>query len=149
MKIYLLKEVSHLGKQGEIKEVSDGYALNYLLPNKIARRADAKIIEKVSQQKEQKTIEEKNRKEEALKLADGLQAMTLEISLKFSKKGKEAYDSVNSKRIIEELKNKDINLKESQIELKTPIKKEGDYEIPVILDKGIKTSLKIKVKAAE
>ncbi|MFA5722048.1 MAG: 50S ribosomal protein L9 [Candidatus Paceibacterota bacterium] len=149
MKIYLLKEVSHLGKQGEIKEVSDGYALNYLLPNKIAKRADAKIIEKVSQQKEQKTIEEKNRKEEALKLADGLQAMTLEISLKFSKKGKEAYDSVNSKRIIEELKNKDINLKESQIELKTPIKKEGDYEIPVILDKGIKTSLKIKVKAAE
>jgi large subunit ribosomal protein L9 len=149
MKIYLLKEVSHLGKQGEIKEVSDGYALNYLLPNKIARRADAKIIEKVSQQKEQKTIEEKNRKEEALKLADGLQAMTLEISLKFSKKGKEAYDSVNSKRIIEELKNKDINLKESQIELKTPIKKEGDYEIPVILDKRIKTSLKIKVKAAE
>ncbi|MDD4994431.1 MAG: 50S ribosomal protein L9 [Candidatus Pacebacteria bacterium] len=149
MKIYLLKEVSHLGKQGEIKEVSDGYALNYLLPNKIARRADAKIIEKVSQQKEQKTIEEKNRKEEALKLADGLQAMTLEISLKFSKKGKEAYDSVNSKRIIEELKNKDINLKESQIELKTPIKKEGDYEIPVILDKEVKTSLKIKVKAAE
>jgi large subunit ribosomal protein L9 len=149
MKIYLLKEVSHLGKQGEIKEVSDGYALNYLLPNKIAKRADAKIIEKVSQQKEQKTIEEKNRKEEALKLADGLQAMTLEISLKFSKKGKEAYDSVNSKRIIEELKNKDINLKESQIELKTPIKKEGDYEIPVILDKRIKTSLKIKVKAAE
>ncbi|MDD3098276.1 MAG: 50S ribosomal protein L9 [Candidatus Pacebacteria bacterium] len=149
MKIYLLKEVSHLGKQGEIKEVSDGYALNYLLPNKIAKRADAKIIEKVSQQKEQKTIEEKNRKEEALKLADGLQAMTLEISLKFSKKGKEAYDSVNSKRIIEELKNKDINLKESQIELKTPIKKEGDYEIPVILDKEVKTSLKIKVKAAE
>jgi large subunit ribosomal protein L9 len=149
MKIYLLKEVSHLGKQGEIKEVSDGYALNYLLPNKIARRADAKIIEKVSQQKEQKTIEEKNRKEEALKLADGLQAMTLEISLKFSQKGKEAYDSVNSKRIIEELKNKDINLKENQIELKTPIKKEGDYEIPVILDKRIKTSLKIKVKAAE
>ncbi|MDD5535161.1 MAG: 50S ribosomal protein L9 [Candidatus Pacebacteria bacterium] len=149
MKIYLLKEVSHLGKQGEIKEVSDGYALNYLLPNKIARRADAKIIEKVSQQKEQKTIEEKNKKEEALKLADGLQAMTLEISLKFSKKGKEAYDSVNSKRIIEELKNKDINLKESQIELKTPIKKEGDYEIPVILDKEVKTSLKIKVKAAE
>lgn len=149
MKIYLLKEVSHLGKQGEIKEVSDGYALNYLLPNKIAKRADAKIIEKVSQQKEQKTIEEKNKKEEALKLADGLQAMTLEISLKFSQKGKEAYDSVNSKRIIEELKNKDINLKENQIELKTPIKKEGDYEIPVILDKGIKTSLKIKVKAAE
>lgn len=147
MKIYLLKEVPHLGKKGEIKEVSDGYALNYLLPNKIAQRADSKIIEQVSQQKEQKVNKEKTKKEEALKLADSLQTITLEIPLKFSKKGKEAYDSVNSKRIVEELKGKDINLKENQIELKNPLKKEGDYEVSIVLDKEVKTSLKIKIKA--
>jgi len=148
MKIYLLKEIPHLGKKGEIKEVADGYALNYLFPNKIAQRADSKIIEKVSQQEEQKIIKEKNKREEALKLADSLQTITLEIPLKFSEKGKEAYDSVNSKKIVEELKNKEIVLKENQVQLKTPLKKEGDYEVPIVLDKGIEASLKIKIKAA-
>jgi large subunit ribosomal protein L9 len=148
MKIYLLKEIPHLGRKGEIKEVADGYALNYLFPNNIAQRADSKIIEKVSQQEEQKITEQKDKKEKALKLADSLQTITLEIPLKFSEKGKEAYDSVNSKRIIEELKNKDIVLKENQVQLKTPLKKEGDYEVPIVLDKGIEASLKIKIKAA-
>jgi large subunit ribosomal protein L9 len=149
MKIYLLQETPHLGKKGEIKEVANGYALNYLFPNKIAQRADSKIIEQVSKEKEQKIIEEKNKREEALRLADSLQTITLEIPLKFSKKGKEAYDSVNSKRIVEELKNKNIDLKENHIQLKNPLKKEGDYEIPIVLDKEVKTSLKVKIKTAE
>jgi large subunit ribosomal protein L9 len=149
MKIYLLKEIPYLGKKGEIKEVADGYALNYLFPNKIAQRADSKIVEKVSQQEKKKITEQKDKKEKALKLVDSLQTITLEIPLKFSEKGKEAYNSVNNKRIIEELKNKNINLKENQVQLKNPLKKEGDYEIPIILDKEIGTSLKIKIKAAE
>ena len=147
MKIYLLQNIPKLGRKGEIKNVADGYALNYLFPNKLAQKADKKIIEKVSEQREKKLIEEKKQEETALKLVKDFKNLVLEIPLKFSKKGKEAYDSVNIKRIIEELKNKGINLKENQIQLKNPLKKEGDYEVNLNLYPGINASLKIKIKA--
>lgn len=144
MKIYLLQDIPSLGKKGEIKNVADGYALNYLFPNKMAQRADEKIIEKISREQKQKTIERQKQKEEAIKLAENLKNFVLEIPLKFSQKGKKAYDSVNSKRIMNELKQKGIEIKENQIQLKTPLKEEGDYEVNLILDKDIEAMLKIK-----
>ncbi|MFA5360793.1 MAG: 50S ribosomal protein L9 [Candidatus Paceibacterota bacterium] len=144
MKIYLLQDIPSLGTKGEIKNVADGYALNYLFPNKMAQRADEKIIEKISREQKQKTIERQKQKEEAIKLAEKLKNFVLEIPLKFSQKGKKAYDSVNSKRIMNELKQKGIEIKENQIQLKTPLKEEGDYEVNLILDKDIKAMLKIK-----
>ncbi|MDD3488027.1 MAG: 50S ribosomal protein L9 [Candidatus Pacebacteria bacterium] len=146
MKVYLLQDVSELGKKGEIKKVAIGYALNYLFPNKLAQRADEKIVQKVSEQKELKVQKEKQEKELALKTAEDLKNLVLEIPLKFSEKGKKAYDSVNAKKIIEELKNKSISLKENQIELKNPLKEQGDYEINVNLYPEISASLKVRIK---
>lgn len=147
MKIYILKDIPSLGKKGEIKNVADGYAVNYLFPQKIAQRADANIMEKISQEKEQKIITDQKTKEQAIKLVARLKKVILEISLKFAEKGKEAYDSVNSKRIIEELKSQDIHLLENQIELKKSLKKEGLYDIPLILHPEVKTSLKVRINA--
>jgi large subunit ribosomal protein L9 len=147
MKVYLLKSIPNLGSKGEIKNVADGYALNYLFPNKIAQRADSKIIEKVSQKQERKIIERKKQKEQAIKLASEFKNLVLEIPLKFSPEGKKSYDSVNSKRIIEELKKRQIILKESQIQLKNPLKEQGDYEVKLILDQDIEAILKIKILA--
>src|SRR5680860_1571811 len=143
MKIYLLKDVPSLGNKGEIKNVADGYAINYLFPQKIAQRADANIIEKVSQEKEQK----KKTEEQALELAAKIKKIILEIPLKFAEKGKESYASVNSKRIIKELESRDIHLLENQIELKKSLKKEGLYDVPLILHPEVKTSLKVRINA--
>jgi len=147
MKIYLLKDVPNLGSKGEIKNVADGYAINYLFPKKIAQRADAKIIKKVSQEKEQKIIADKKTKEQALELASRIKKIILEIPLKFAEKGKESYGSVNSKRIIKELELRDIHLLENQIELKKPLKKEGLYNVPLILHPEVKVDLKIRINA--
>lgn len=147
MKVYLIEEVPKLGKKGEIKNVADGYALNYLLPNNLARKADKKIIKEVSELKEQKILEDQKQKETAMQLSKDLKKLTLEIPLKFAKKGTEAYDSVNTKKITEELKKKGINLKESQIQLKNPLKKEGDYEVPVNLYPEINALVKVKIIA--
>ncbi|MDD5760605.1 MAG: 50S ribosomal protein L9 [Candidatus Pacebacteria bacterium] len=145
MKIYLLQDIPSLGKKGEIKNVADGYALNYLFPKKMASRADKKIVEKVSQEQKHKAIERQKQREKDLKLAEGLKNFVLEIPLKFAQKGKKAYDSVNSKKIMEELKQKGIEIKENQIQLKNPLKEEGDYEVKLTLDKDIETILKIKI----
>jgi len=147
MKIYLLKDVPSLGSKGEIKNVADGYAINYLFPQKIAQRADSNIIKKVSEKKEEKIKTDEKQKEEALELAARLKKIILEIPLKFSEKGKGAYSSVNSKRIVEELESRSIHLLENQIELKKSLKNEGLYDVPLTLYPGIKTSLKVRIKA--
>ena len=147
MKIYLLKDVPSLGKKGEIKNVADGYAINYLFPQKIAQRADLDIIKRISEKKEQKIKTDKKQKEQALELVTRLKKIILEVPLKFSEKGKGAYSSVNSKRIVEELESKDIHLLENQIELKKSLKKEGLYDVPLILHPEVKASLKIRINA--
>jgi len=147
MKIYLLKDMPSLGNKGEIKNVADGYAINYLFPQKIAQRADSNIINKISEKKEQKIEIDEKQKKQAIELVARLKKIILEIPLKFSEKGKGAYSSVNSKRIIEELRSQDIHLLESQVELKKSLKKEGLYDVPLILYPGIETSLKIRIKA--
>jgi len=147
MKIYLLKDVQSLGNKGEIKNVADGYAINYLFPQKIAQRADSNIIKKVSEKKEQKIKTDEKQKERALELVARLKKMILEIPLKFSEKGKVAYSSVNSKRIVKELESQDIHLLENQIELKKSLKKEGLYNVNLMLYPKIETSLKVRIKA--
>ena len=147
MKIYLLKDIPSLGTKGEIKDVTNGYAINYLFPQKIAQRADANIIKKISQEKEQKIITDKKTKEQALELAAKIKKVILEIPLKFSEKGKESYSSVNSKRIIKELESRDIHLLENQIELKKSLKEEGLYDVPLALHPEVKTSLKVRINA--
>ena len=147
MKIYLLKDVPSLGKKGEIKNVADGYAINYLFPQKIAQRADLDIIKRISEKKEQKIKTDKKQKEQALELVTRLKKIILEVPLKFSEKGKGAYSSVNSKRIVEELESKGIHLLENQIELKKSLKKEGLYDVPLILHPEVKASLKIRINA--
>jgi len=147
MKIYLLKDIPSLGTKGEIKDVANGYAINYLFPQKIAQRADANIIKKISQEKEQQIITDKKTKKQALELAAKIKKVILEIPLKFSEKGKESYSSVNSKRIIKELESRDIHLLENQIELKKSLKEEGLYDVPLTLHPEVKTSLKVRINA--
>lgn len=147
MKIYLLQDIPNLGKKGEIKNVADGYALNYLLPKKIAKRSDLSILKKVNQEKEQKLTEEKKKEEQAKKIALEIKKIILEIPLKFAERGKEAYDSVNKKRIVEELQSRKIYISENQILLKKPLKKEGIYIVDLNLSPKIKASLKIRIKA--
>lgn len=147
MKIYLLKDVPSLGNKGEIKNVADGYAINYLFPQKIAQRADSNIIKKVSEKKEQKIKIDKKQEEHAFELVSRLKKIILEIPLKFSEKGKGAYSSVNSKKIVEGLESQGIYLLENQIELKKSLKKEGLYDVRLTLCPGIETFLKVRIKA--
>jgi len=147
MKVYLLKDVPSLGNKGEIKNVADGYAINYLLPKKIALRADLNIIKIISEKKEQKIKTDQKQKEKAIQLTARLKKIVLEVPLKFSEKGKGAYSSINSKRIVKELASQDVHLLENQIDLKKSLKKEGLYDVPLILYPGIETSLKVKIKA--
>jgi len=149
MKVYLLKDVPGLGPKGEIKKVADGYAKNYLFPQGLVKQATRQIIQQVSREKEKRNQEEVHAKQKAQEISTQVKKIILEIPLKFSEKGKEAFDSVNRRKIISELKERGIGLKADQILLEKPLKHEGLYEIKLVLYPHIETNLKVRIISLE
>lgn len=149
MKIILLKEVRGLGKKGEIKEAKDGYAKNFLIKNGLAKIADNSSIKMAQTLNQQK--EEKNQKiqEKIYQMEKKLKSIVLTIPLKFSDNGKEAYESLNKKQIIDGLKKDfDIILDDScDIIFEKNIKEKGNHEVHINLGYGVIIPFKINIIA--
>ncbi|MGC9046537.1 MAG: 50S ribosomal protein L9 [Minisyncoccia bacterium] len=141
MKVILLKDINGLGKKYEIKDVKEGYALNYLIPKKLALLANKnnlQIIKTLEQQKEKNL-------EKLKKYAEQLSNLTLEFTLKTS--NNTIFGSINKEIIIKKIQQLDYNqLKQFKIELNEPIKSFGNFLVPLNLGQGIKTQIKIIVK---
>lgn len=144
MKVILLQNVSGLGVVGDIKEVADGYAKNYLLPNQLANFANAKVIN-LSQNLKIKKVKD-NQKDLMLskKLSNRLRGMTLIINGKINESGR-LYASINNSIISEKLKEKGIDLDAKKILLDSHIKELGEYQIKIKLDHGLFSNLRISV----
>ena len=105
MKVILLTDVKNVGKKGEVVEVSDGYARNFLFRNKLALAASSKSMEVLEDQKQHARDEEAKNKENALKLKERLALITLVFEVKTGEKGK-VFGSVSTKQVAEELSKK-------------------------------------------
>ncbi len=142
MKVILLKDVEKLGKEGEIKEVANGYARNFLIPNELAVLATKDQIAKLEEIKE---IESKQSEKELVKfqeLATQLDGLELEISAKVSEEEK-LFGAITNVQIVEKLKEQGISVDKEQIKLKDPIKEIGEYEINIQLPHNLEAKIKI------
>ena len=144
MKVILLKDFPKLGKAGDIVNVKDGYATNYLIPQEIAIPAtpkNLKMIEKIKEFNRAKAEKEKIR---ALKLKEKLEEIgELEFKRKAGEGGK-LFGAVSSIDVLNELKNKNIELKKGMIIMEA-IKELGEYSIRIKLHPEIECNLKIKI----
>jgi len=142
MKVILLKDVEKLGKEGEIKEVANGYARNFLIPNELAVLATKDQIAKLEEIKE---IESKQSEKELVKfqeLATQLDGLELEISAKVSEEEK-LFGAITNIQIVEKLKEQGIIIDKEQVKLKDPIKEIGEYEINIQLPHNLEAKIKI------
>ena len=140
MQVIFLKDLKGQGKKGEIKEVSDGYAINFLIKKGYALKKTEGSLNKLKEQKENdKILDEKNR-EEALKLKDKLEKITINFKVK-SKDGK-MFGSISTKQIKEELSKLGYDIDKKQIESIT-INTLGMHIVKITLYKDIKGDLKV------
>ena len=149
MKVILLQDVKGQGKRGELKEVSDGYARNFLFPRKLAIEANSDNLNTYKLQEKAKAAKLAADKAQAQANADSLKEAVVKISAKAGSNGK-LFGSITSKEIVEELKKQyGIELEKQKVILAEPIKSFGSYEAKCKFGFEIAGTLKILVSEAE
>ena len=146
MKIILLEDVKNLGKKFETKEVSGGYARNFLFPNKLAEPVTPTALKKIETMKAEHEKGEAELQKHLGALAAEIEAAMLVFTLKTDKSGA-VFGSINKETIQKALRERHIITKERiEMDLDRPIKEFGDYTILIDLKKGITAKLKIRVE---
>ena len=149
MEVILLVDVKKVGKKNQTVKVSDGYANNYLLKNKLAVPVSKKSVEILANQQENARIAEENAKKEAQKLAEKLKTITGELSLKVGKDGK-TFGSVSPKQVEEELLAKHgIEIDKRKILDRGPMDTLGYYTLRIELHKGVIGEIKVHISGKE
>lgn len=145
MKVILLQDVKALGKKGEIVEVSDGYARNFVLPKKLGVEANSKNMNDLKLQKANADKIAKEQLEAAQELAKVLATKEVVVKMKSGEGGK-TFGSISSKEIAEEAKKQcGLELDKKKIQLPEAIKSLGAYEVNVKLHTKVMGKLKVKV----
>ncbi|NMD72480.1 50S ribosomal protein L9 [Bacillus sp. DNRA2] len=146
MKVIFLKDVKGKGKKGEIKNVADGYAQNFLLKQGLAIEASQANMSSLDAQKKKEQKQAAEELEEAKKLGAQLEKITVELTAK-SGEGGRLFGSITSKQIAEELQKKHkVKIDKRKIELADAIRSLGYTKVPVKLHHDVTATLNVHVK---
>ena len=146
MKVILTQDVRGQGKRGEMINVSDGYARNFLFPRKLAQEATADNVNTMRMNDKAKKEKEHKAREEAAALSARLREMTLTVYAKGGGAGR-LFGSITSQEISEALKvQENIDLDKRKIVIEDSIKTVGLYTVKAKLGFGIDAPLKVDVK---
>ncbi|HKP47070.1 MAG TPA: 50S ribosomal protein L9 [Pyrinomonadaceae bacterium] len=145
-RILLREDVDDLGARGEIVRVRAGYARNYLLPRKLAVEATANNVKQIEAERARLLKKEAAERATAAGQAEQLGKLTLEFKRKAGEQGA-LYGSVTSMDIAEELKNRGYEIDRHRIHLREPLKRLGDFTVPVRLHREVTVDLNVKVGA--
>lgn len=145
MKVILLDDVKNVGKKGDIIEVADGYARNYLIPKKLAVEATPGKIKEINLQKEVEERKRRAEEEKARNIAAVLKGKEIYVKASAGSGGK-LFGAVNSKDIAEAIKEQlGIEIDRKKIVLKEPIKQIGRFKVNIKLYPGVQVDVLVAV----
>jgi large subunit ribosomal protein L9 len=144
MKVILQKDVPNLGDAGDIKEVANGFARNYLLPNKLVIAANESSKKAMDHQAKLVKIKKEKRRKDSEKIVSNISGIELIMPVKVGEEGK-LFGSITSMDIAKQLKEKGFDVDKRKILLDTPIKHEGEFKISIKLEEGLVAAIKVTV----
>jgi large subunit ribosomal protein L9 len=148
MKVILKRDVKGLGREGDLKEVKDGYARNFLLPTGAVVIADKGAVANWERHREQREERDRSIRADAETTADRLRELKLTIPVKAGERGR-LFGAVTSHQIGEAINREGIELDRHALHLREPIKALGDYKIDVRLMPGVEAVVNVSVVPAE
>jgi large subunit ribosomal protein L9 len=148
MKVILLDDVAKVGRRGEVRDVSDGYARNYLIPKKLALTATAGNLSNLGHIKKQQDAKADRIKDDAESLRRRIEALTYHERRQASEEGK-LFGSVTAQDIADFLGTQGIKIERRRISLDEPIKTLGDASVAIRIHPEVSVELKITVARDE
>ena len=145
MKVILLTDVKNLGKAWEIKDVSDGYARNFLFPNNLAETATPDLIKKAEQKKALKVKKAEEDLMKVEKLASLLEGLLVKVKAKANDEGK-LFGSVSPDEIVDAIKKEKIDVGSINIGIDASIKETGEHKITLNLPHGLESEITVVVE---
>ncbi len=147
MKVILLHRVDGVGQKHEVKDISDGYAKNFLLPRGLAKIATPDALNLLEEAKHSEVARENKVRKKMRLVANSVRDTVVTISARANEKG-ELFGSVTPEQVVLALKNQDIIVPSNSIKFEKPIKRLGKYTTYVDFGWGIGATLKISVTGA-
>ncbi len=147
MKVILTEDISNLGPAGEVIDVKDGYARNYLIPKNLAVKATKSNLNRVEQIKTARANREERRKKNLATLAETLEGFSVDIPVQVGDDDK-IYGAVTQHMVLEALRAKGFNIEKKTIQLEEPIKQLGVYNIEIKLHPEVRPQIRIWVVSA-
>jgi large subunit ribosomal protein L9 len=146
MEVILLQDVEKLGTRGQVVKVADGYGRNHLLPKKIALAATPQNKKWVGQQRVRFLKMEAKEKADAEELAKIMEGVTVTVKRKSGEQGT-LFGSVTAMDVAEGLAAQGYNIDKRKVQLETPLKLLGEYDVPVKLHREVTQTVKVKVES--
>ncbi len=144
MKVIFIKDIKGQAKKGDVKEVSEGYAANFLFPRGLARSATDGNMKTLENQTSAEQKRKQEEKDEASALGKKLEEMIIDLKAKAGEGGR-LFGAITSKQIAEVLAAQGVKIDKRKIELNDPIRSLGVTQVPVKLHPEVKATLKVQV----
>jgi len=143
MKVIFLQDVKGQGKKGEIKDLSEGYVRNFLLPKNLVKIASDGNVKTLDMQKASEEKRKQQEKEDAIALGKKLEELNVIVKAKAGEGGR-LFGAITSKQIADALAKQGYKIDKRKIELDEPIRSLGTTQVPVKLHADVKGTLKVQ-----
>ena len=144
MKVILIDEIRGLGARGDVVNVKDGYARNYLLPKNLAREATPGNLKSIEQERKKWSLLVQQEKEKAQKAAESVKGVKVVIQKRVGENG-QLFGSVTANEIADALMAKGIEVDKRRVELSHPIKSLGTHDVEVRLHREVAAQIQVEV----